>query len=74
MDTVRVAMVSANIQKGLELISWERVYKATQEDRLLVRIIDEVERGMPESSYDVEKELRPFRQFHHNLQVVDGVL
>jgi len=50
------------------------VYKAKQEDHLLVRVIDEVERGMPASSYHMEKELRLYHQFRHSLHVVDGIL
>jgi hypothetical protein len=41
---------------------------------LLVRLIEEVERGIPESSYDMEHELRVYHKFRHSLYVVDGVL
>ena len=61
-------------QEDQELLSWARVYEATQKDKTLVRVIDEVERGMPDSSYQLEKDLRPFHQFRHSLHVVDGVL
>ena len=63
-------MVCANVKNGAELISWSRVFKATQEDQVLVRAIEAVERGMPDSSYDMEKDLRIFHQLH----VVRGVL
>ena len=61
-------------QEDQELLSWARVYEATQKDKTLVRVIDEVERGMPDSSYQLEKDLRPFHLFRHSLHVVDGVL
>ena len=67
-------MVCANVKNGAELISWSRVFKATQEDQVLVRAIEAVERGMPDSSYDMEKDLRIFHQFRQRLHVVRGVL
>ena len=74
LDTMGVAMVCANVQDGAELISWSRVFKATQEDPVLVRVIELVERGMPDSSYELDKDLRIFHQFRHSLHVVRGVL
>ena len=33
--------MSINNTEGLEVISWSRVYKATQEDKMLVKLIEE---------------------------------
>jgi hypothetical protein len=74
LDTMKIAMMSINNTEGLEVISWNKVYKATQEDKLLVRLIEEVERGIPESSYDLEQELRQYHQYRYSLHVVAGVM
>ena len=66
--------MSINNTEGLEVISWSRVYKATQEDKMLVKLIEEIKRGVPESRYDLEKELRQFHKYRHNLHVVAGVI
>ena len=66
--------MSINNTEGLEVISWSRVYKATQEDKMLVKLIEEIKRGVPESRYDLEKELRQFHKYRHNLHVVAGVV
>ena len=42
------------------VISWNKVFKATQDDPILVRVIEEVERGMPETSYELEKGIYSF--------------
>ena len=65
---------SIDMRETEGVISWGRVFKATQEDPILVRVIEEVERGMPDTSYELEKDLRPYHQFRHCLHVVDGVL
>ena len=74
LDTVSIAVMSFSGNEEMDMISWGKVYKATQEDHKLVKLIDELERGMPESSYDLEKELRLYHQFRHNLHMVDWVV
>ena len=74
LDMMRIAILSANVKEKFELISWDRVYKANHDGKLLVGMIKEVERGLSESSYDLNKETRLFYQFCHSLHMVDGVL
>jgi hypothetical protein len=60
LNMVQLAMMSVHNTEGLEVLGWNNVSKATQEDPWLVRLIEEVERGIPESSYDMEQELRVY--------------
>jgi hypothetical protein len=42
----------------ISVITWERLYEVANEDRVLVKLNEVVLRGFPQSSYDVDEELR----------------
>ena len=56
------------------MLTWEKVVDATQQDPDLVKLIEIVDRGFPETSYEMPKELREFFQYRHELHSVDGAL
>ena len=58
----------------LEVLTWEEVVDATQRDPDIVKLIEIVDRGFPETSYEMPKELREFFQYRHELNSVDGAL
>ena len=56
------------------MMSWNRVHSATQEDGTMLRLMDRIQRGMPDSVLELDKDLREFQRYRHDLHVVDGVL
>ena len=42
----------------IKAITWGRLHEAAQEDPLMVKLTEVVLRGFPQSSYDVDEELR----------------
>ena len=58
---------------ALRMITWDAVKDATKQDTVLSKLIEAIQRGLPDSSADMLKELREYHQFRHGLVVVDGV-
>jgi hypothetical protein len=56
------------------VITWERLYEVANEDRLLVKLKEVVLRGFPQSSYDVDEELKQFHKFKHDLHEAEEVV
>ena len=45
-----------------------------QEDPMMVKLMEVVLRGLPQSSYDADEELRIYHKFRHDLHVARGVV
>ena len=58
----------------MTVITWERLYEAVQEDPLLVKLMEVVLRGFPQSSHDVDEHLKQYHRFRHDLHVAGGVV
>jgi hypothetical protein len=58
----------------ISVIMWERLYEVANEDRVLVKLKEVVLRGFPQSSYDVDEELKQFRKFKHDLHVAEELV
>jgi hypothetical protein len=58
----------------ISVITWERLYEAANEDRVLVKLKDVVLRGFPQSSYDVDEELKQYHKFKHDLHVAEEMV
>ena len=56
----------------ISVITWDRLYEAAQEEPLMVKLMEVVLRGFPQSSYD--EELRPYQKYRHELHIAGGVL
>jgi phage gp16-like protein len=70
----RGKVISVMKSDDIKVISWDRLYKATQEDPVMVHLAEMVYRGFPQRSYDVDEGLKPYYQFIHDLHVVGGVV
>ena len=57
----------------VEMITWNRLQQATKEDKILARLMEDIERGIPDNSNDMGLEVREFHKFRHGLVIVDGV-
>ena len=51
--------------------TWERLYEVANEEKVLVKLKEVVLRGFPQSSYDVDEELKQFHKYMHNLHVAE---
>ena len=61
---------SAPVIAKVTMMSWNRVQRATQEDGTLLRLIDHIQRGMQDSGLELDKDLREFHRYRHDLHVV----
>ena len=52
-----------------KVVTWERLYEAVQEDKVLVKLIEVVLRVFPQSSHDVDEDLKQYHRFRHDLHV-----
>ena len=57
-----------------KLVTWEELQEATDNDDVLVRLKEEIQRGMADSRHEVPAELKDFHRYRHGLKVVDGVV
>ena len=74
LETLSAAINTAGNDDGMPMISWNRVHRATQEDGTMTRLIDTIQRGMPDTSYKLDPDLREYHQHRHDLHVMDGVV
>ena len=57
-----------------KLVTWQELQEATNQDTVLVKLREEIQRGIADSMYDIPTELREFHRYRHGLLVVDGVV
>ena len=58
LGMIHAAINSINSDTEATMISWNQVHRATQEDGVLLRLMDNIPRGMPDSGLELEKDLR----------------
>ena len=56
------------------MMSWDVIHKATQDDGTMLKLIDRIRRGMPNSGLELDKSLSEYHRFRHDIHEVDGVL
>ena len=56
------------------MMSWDVINKTTQEDKTMLKIMDRIRCGMPDSGLELDNLLREYHRFRHDLHEVDGVL
>ena len=67
--------LSVNSMEGsIGMITWHRLQEATKEDKVLARLMQDIQRGIPDSSNDMIPEVRPYHRYRHGLVIVDGVV
>ena len=74
LKTIHAAMNLVKVNKENTMMSSDQVHRATQEDGVLVRLMDHIQRGMPDSGLELDKDLREYHRYRHDLHVVRGVL
>jgi hypothetical protein len=74
LEVVHIAINLVSSDGDANMMSWNIVHRATQEDVTMLRLLDHIQRGMPDSGLEMDKDLREFHRFQHDLRVVDGVL
>ena len=71
-DNARINSVMR--EDKVTVITWERLYEVVQEDPLLVKLMEVVLRGFPQSSHDVDEDLKQYHRFRPDLHVAGGVV
>ena len=56
------------------VITWDTLYEETQNDLLMLQLIEMIHRGSPDRSFDVPDSLKPYYRFRQDLHVVAGVV
>ena len=74
LEDVHVAINLVNSDKEVNMMSWDVVHRATQEERTMLKLMDHIQRGMPDSGLELDKSLRKHHRFRQYLHMVDGVL
>ena len=72
MSNVAINLVNSNEEVNMML--WDVIHKATQEEWTMWKLMDHIRCGMPDSGLELDKSLREYHRFHNDLHVVDGVL
>ena len=73
VERITVTTNSVNSPQDLMVVTWPRLHKATQEDGVLVKLIEQIERGFPGSQHEMDNDIREFHKHRFSLHVVDGV-
>merc|ERR1719431_1699126 len=67
--------LSVNSMEGsIGMITWHRLQEATKEDKVLARLVEDIQRGIPDSSNDMLPDARQNHKYRHGLVIVDGVV
>ena len=67
-------MEIALLEAQPHIITWLHLQEETRKDRNLVKLVEQIQRGIPDSVYDKDTEIREFHKFQHGLMVMDGVV
>ena len=62
LETIHAAVNLVNGNKEDTMMSWDQVHRATQEDGVMVRLMDHIQRGMPDSGLELDKDLRDYHR------------
>ena len=62
MAKIQAVTLAANpmTKDTLQVMTWSRLLKATQEDAVMVRLAEAIKRGFPDSQHDVSHDLREY--------------
>ena len=71
LEIILAAMNLVNSDGEATMMSLDQFQRATQEDGVLVRLMDHILRGMPETGLDLDKDLREFHRKGHDLHIVE---
>merc|ERR1711942_595862 len=71
-DKDHVDIMAADAQP--QMVTWQELQEATNNDEVLVKLREEIERGMSDTRHEVPAELKEFHKYRHGLVVMDGVI
>ena len=76
MAKIKAVTLAANprTKDTLEVMTWSRLLKATQEDAVMVRLAKAIKRGFPDSKYNVPQDLQEYHGYRHSLHTINGVI
>ena len=65
MVKIQAVTLAANpkTKDTLEVMTWSRLLKATQEDAVMVRLAEAIERGFPDSKHNVPQDLQEYHRY-----------
>ena len=72
VDINTVELNSLDIK--VQVITWEQVLQATDSDTQIQKLVEQIQRGFPDSQYELPADIKEFQKFRHGLSVVDGVV
>ena len=58
----------------ISVLTWERLCEAADKDAVLVKLMEVVLKGFPESNYDDDEETKEFNKFRHDMQVAERLV
>ena len=53
----------------ISVITWDKLREVAEEDSVMVKLLEIVMRGFPQSCYDLDETVRQFHKFRHDLHV-----
>jgi hypothetical protein len=57
LKSVRNKVKAVMHSDKIKVITWDRLYEATQEDPVMIRLVEMIYRGFTQRSYDVDEEI-----------------
>ena len=63
-----------SVEGSTGMITWHMLQEATKEDKVLARLGEDIQRGIPESSNDMVPEVKQYHKYRHGLVLVDGIV
>ena len=69
-----IQLVAASSLTSLPSITWDKVRTSTSSDENMIKLIDIIESGMPDSRHELPDSLQEYHQFRNDLYTVDGVV
>ena len=58
LEVVHIVINLVSSDADANMMSWNIVHRATQEDVTMLRLLDHIQRGMPDSGLEMDKDLR----------------
>ena len=58
----------------ISVITWDKLRMAAEEDFTMVKLMEVVMRGFPQSNYELDDAVKPFHKFIHDHYVADEVV
>ena len=73
-DAAILKAVINSIGTDLEALTWEKVMDWTHCDPNMVKLIEVIQNGFPDTCYELPKDIREYFQSHNELHMVDGAI